>query len=144
MLGQFTSPIWLPRDEHQPVQVAGPLTVDPDARSAVVVCVLVQFKDDDPANAVWVEGHGTWTQGDADWTGTVSREGRTPGGGTGKLEAGAGEVRGIAMATIVKDGTLKNGEDGKKHLVPPSLETLTWCVGVGVREEADTGTGAAA
>ena len=138
MLGQFTSPIWLPRDEHEPVQVEGPLEVDADARNAVVVCVLVQFKDTDPMNAVWVEGHGTWKQGDANWTGTVSREGRTPGGGTGKLEAG-GEVRGIAMATIVKGGSVEDGEDGKKHLVPPSLETLTWCVGVRVRDESDTG-----
>jgi hypothetical protein len=141
MRGQFTSPIWLPRDQDQPVPVAGPLEVDSDARSAIVVCVLVQFRDDDPMNAVWVEGHGTWKQGDADWSGTVSRVGSTPGGGTGKLEAG-GEVRGIAQATIVKGGSVEDGEDGKKHLVPPSLETLTWCVGVRVRDEqaADTTT----
>jgi hypothetical protein len=135
MRGQFNSPISLPRDQDAPVPVAGPLVVDSDATSATVVCVLVQFKEDDPMTAVWVEGHGTWKQGDTDWSGYVSREGRTPGGGTGKLEAGAGEVRGIAMATIVKGGSVEDGEDGKKHLVPPSLETLTWCVGVRVQND---------
>jgi hypothetical protein len=138
MNGQFTSPIWLPRDLDQPVQVEGPLTVDSDARSATVVCVLVQFNSNDPSTAVWVEGHGTWKQGDSNWSGTVSREGSTPGGGTGKLEAG-GEVRGIAMATVVKGGSVE-GEGDAKHLVPPSLETLTWCVGVRVRDEGDLGT----
>lgn len=143
MRGQFISPILLPRDQHAPVPVAGPLEVDSDATSATVVCVLVQFKDSDPTTAVWVEGHGTWKQGDANWSGYVTREGSTPGGGTGKLEAG-GEVRGIAMATIVKGGSVEDGEDGKKHLVPPSLETLTWCVGVRARDEADQGTEPAA
>lgn len=137
MNGQFTSPIWLPRDLDAPVPLEGTLEVESDAKSGTVVCVLVQFTDDDPNTAVWVEGHGTWNPGTTSWSGHVSREGSRPGGGTGKLQAG-GEVRGIAMATIVKGGKVEDGEDGKKHLVPPSLETLTWCVGVRVKNEGDT------
>jgi hypothetical protein len=131
--GQFNSPIRLPQDGDQ-VPISGPLlNVDPEARKATVVCVLVQGKENDPANAVWVEGTGTWERGGGNmWTGTVSRNGVKPGGGNGSLQAGtaAGEVRGIATATIVRDGSIQNG-----HLVPPSLETITWCVGVRIEDE---------
>jgi hypothetical protein len=131
MKAQFTSPIRLPRDPGADVPVEGPLLdVDPEARKATVVCLLVQAKDDDPDNAVWVEGRGEWSHGEEVWSGSVSREGTKPDGGSGTLEVGAGEVRGIAMATIVRDGSI---EDGK--LVPPSLETITWCVGVRVEND---------
>ena len=135
MKGQFNSPIRLPRDgDHVPI--SGPLlNVDPEARKATVVCVLVQGEENDPNNAVWVEGSGSWDRNDGDmWAGSVSREGVKPGGGTGTLQAG-GEVRGIAMATIVRDGSVENG-----RLVPPSLETITWCVGVSVEDEGGQAT----
>ena len=136
MQGQFNSPIVLPPSGNA-VPVSGPLlNVDPSAKSATIVCVLVQGRDNDPDNAVWVEGHGTWQQGDPDWTGTVNRDGTKPGGGTGSLQPGAGEVRGIATATIVRDGSVETyvDENGvqKRHLVPPSFDMITWCVGVRV------------
>ena len=135
MRGQFNSPITLPRDGGE-VPITGPLLdVDADARRATIVCVLVQSKEDDADNAVWVEGRGTWERGQSNWEGTVSREGRKPDGSTGALQAGAGEVRGIATATIVRDGSVENG-----HLVPPSIDTITWCVGVGVRDDGTPGT----
>jgi hypothetical protein len=134
--GQFNSPIKLPRDGDQ-VPISGPLlNVEPDARKATVVCVLVQFKENDPNNAVWVEGSGTWDRNDGDmWTGTVSRDGVKPGGGSGSLQVGAGEVRGIATATIVRDGSVENG-----HLVPPSIDTITWCVGVSIEDDGGQAT----
>jgi hypothetical protein len=149
MKAQFTSPIKLPRDPADAVPVDGPLKqIDPDVRKANVVCVLVQAKDRDADNAVWVEGHGTWERSDDEsqdgtWSGTVNRKGMKPGGESGMLEAGdgAGEVRGIAMAIVVKDGTVETVNEGtpeeRKKLVPPSIETITWCVGVSV--EDDTG-----
>lgn len=136
MLGQFNSPIVLPPSGND-VPISGPLlNVDPSAKSATIVCVLVQGEDNDPDNAVWVEGRGSWEQGQPDWTGIVSREGTKPGGGSGSLQPGAGEVRGIATATIVRDGSVEMGPDGKRHLVPPSLDMITWCVGVGLEDGA--------
>jgi hypothetical protein len=136
MRGQFNSPITLPRGSDE-VPVSGPLLdVEPDAVRATIVCVLVQSTSDDPDNAVWVEGRGTWERGQNDWQGSVSRSGRKPGGASGMLRADGGDVRGIAKATIVRDGSVEDG-----RLVPPSLDTITWCVGVHVRDEGGAGTG---
>ena len=136
MLGQFNSPIRLPREGND-VPISGPLlNVDPGARKATIVCVLVQAEDNDPDNAVWVEGDGSWDRSSGDtWAGSVSRQGVKPGGGSGELRVGGGEVRGIATATIIRDGSVETRADGKKHLVPPSIETITWCVGVSVEDE---------
>ena len=144
MLGQFNSPIVLPPSGND-IPVSGPLNnVDPSAKSATIVCVLVQGKESDPDNAVWVEGRGTWQQGDPNWVGTVSRNGTKPGGGSGSLQPGAGEVRGIATATIVRDGSVETyvDENGvtKRHLVPPSLDMITWCVGVRVTAQGAQAT----
>jgi hypothetical protein len=134
--GQFNSPVTLPSDPHDPVPVSGPLLdVDPGADSATLVCVLVQGDLDDRSHSpVWVQGTGSWKKGDADWTGTVSREGRVIGGSGGSRTLGPGSARGIAVAVVV---TEEEAVPGK--IVPPSIDTLTWCVNI----ELDDGSGSA-
>ena len=128
MKGQFNSPVQLPSRLDEPVTVTGPLLeVDPDADEATIVCVLVQGDmDNTDQNPVWVEGRGEWTRtsGSDDWEGSVAREGRVIGGGRRMLVPGA--ARGIAVAVAVREE--KPGPDGK--LVPPSIDTITWCVNV--------------
>jgi hypothetical protein len=133
--GQFNSPVTLPSDPHDPVAVSGPLLdVDPGAERATLVCVLVQGDLDDRNQApVWVEGTGSWEKGDTDWRGTVSREGRIIGGTGGRRTLGPGSARGIAVAVVV---TEEEAVPGK--IVPPSIDTLTWCVNI----ELDDGTAA--
>ncbi|MFL5922315.1 MAG: hypothetical protein ACJ75Q_02820 [Gaiellaceae bacterium] len=125
MKGQFNSPVTLPSNPNDPVPVSGPLLqVDPSADEATIVCVLVQGElDDKNQNAVWVEGRGSWKKGETDWTGTVGREGRVIGGGHRTL--GPGRARGIAVAVVV---TEEEAIPGK--IVPPSIDTLTWCVNI--------------
>jgi hypothetical protein len=117
MHGQFDSPITL----GAPVQVGGPLSgVDPKAYKATIVCVLVQ-------GTVWAEGTGTWTKGNPKWTGTVDLQGHVIGGGPNQLQPlREGEARGIAMAVVVKEEPQPPGGG----FVPPSIDTLTWCVDV--------------
>jgi hypothetical protein len=130
--GQFNSPVDLPGDIRDAVPVSGPLLqVDPEADEATIVCVLVQGDMDmDETNEttaqppVWVEGKGTWKQGDTDWTGTVSRDGRVIGGGRRALVPGP--ARGIAVAVAVTEE--EPGADGK--MVPPRIDTITWCVNI--------------
>jgi hypothetical protein len=118
--GQFRSPISLAGPTGQ-VSVSGPLTdIDPTATRATVVCVLV----DDGKPPAWAEGQGTWEQGDADWRGSVARVGRILGGSdTRPLQAG--EARGVAIAIVVREDQSPGGK-----LVPPVVDTLTWCVDV--------------
>jgi hypothetical protein len=129
--GQFNSPVTLPSDPHEPVVVTGPLLdVDPNAVRATLVCVLVQGDldadgDDKKQPPVWVEGTGSWQKGDDDWTGSVSREGRVIGGNGATRTLGPGAARGIAVAVVV---TEEEAIPGK--LVPPSIDTLTWCVNI--------------
>lgn len=129
MKGQFTSPIKLPLDLDAEVAVVGPLEeIDDGIHEANIVCVLVQGEQD----PVWVEGRGTWKEGDTEWTGFVGRKGRTltrPGCDT-PLQADDKHARGIAMAIAVKDAT----EEGGKF-VPPSIVTLTWCVDVALADD---------
>jgi hypothetical protein len=124
--GQFNSPITLPSDPHEPVVVTGPLKdVDSGAEEATIVFVLVQGDlDDRNEKPVWVEGRGTWKSGDDDWVGTVGREGRVIGGG--HRELGPGGARGIAVAIAVSE----EPDDADGHTVPPSIDTLTWCVNI--------------
>jgi hypothetical protein len=125
--GQFNSPVTLPSNTNDPVEVSGPLLdVDPGAERAWLVCVLVQGDmDDKNENPVWVEGTGSWQKGDTDWSGTVARKGRVIGGGGGQRALGPGPARGIAVAVVV---TEEEAVPGK--LVPPSIDTLTWCVNI--------------
>ena len=131
MKGQFNSPVTLPSDQHDPVAVSGPLLdVDPGAQRAYLVCVLVQGDmDADTDNKkqppVWVEGTGTWQKGDTDWTGEVAREGLVIGGKGATRTLGPGAARGIAVAVVVTEEEAIPGE-----LVPPSIDTLTWCVNI--------------
>jgi hypothetical protein len=123
--GQFNSPVTLPSNPNDPVPVSGPLRqVNPEADEATIVCVLVQGDlDDKNENPVWVEGRGTWKKGDNNWTGTVGREGRVIGGGRRTL--GPGRARGIAVAVAAAE----EEPEGNK-VVPPSFDTLTWCVNI--------------
>ena len=130
MKGQFNSPVTLPSDPQDPVVVTGPLLdVDPGAERAYLVCVLVQGDMDGDSDKrqdpIWVEGTGTWQKGDDDWTGTVAREGRVIGGKGATRALGPGEARGIAVAVVV---TEEEAIPGK--IVPPSIDTLTWCVNI--------------
>lgn len=138
MKGQFNSPVTLPSDPHDPVAVSGPLVdVDPGAERAYLVCVLVQGDmdrtDDTKPPAIWVEGTGTWQKGDTDWSGEVAREGRVIGGKGATRTLARGTARGIAVAVVV---TEEEAIPGK--IVPPSIDTLTWCVNI----ELDDGTAA--
>lgn len=131
MKGQFNSPVTLPSDPHDKVDVSGPLLdVDPGAERAYLVCVLVQGDMDEGTDAtkpppVWVEGTGTWQKGDTDWKGEVAREGRVIGGKGATRTLGPGAARGIAVAVVV---TEEEAVPGK--IVPPSIDTLTWCVNI--------------
>ena len=133
MKGQFNSPVALPSDPHDPVDVSGPLLdVDPGAQRAYLVCVLVQGDMDADADTdekkqppVWVEGTGSWQKGDTDWRGEVAREGRVIGGKGATRTLGPGAARGIAVAVVVTEEEAIPGE-----LVPPSIDTLTWCVNI--------------
>ena len=123
MRGQFDSPVELPNDPDELIQISGPLLdVGPRADRATVHFLIVQGEGED---SVIVSGEGTWTQGphETPWTGTVGRVGKRAGGGDGTLEEGA--ARGIAVAVAIKDGELLGRE-----FVPPSIETLTWCVNI--------------
>jgi hypothetical protein len=133
--GQFNSPVTLPDNTGDPVPVSGPLLqVDPGADEATIVCVLVQGDlDDKNENPVWVEGRGTWRRGDGDWTGTVGRKGRVIGGGHRTL--GPGRARGIAAAVAVAEEEPAGGK-----IVPPSIDTLTWCVNIELVEGRDGST----
>jgi hypothetical protein len=136
--GQFNSPVTLPSDPHDPlVPVSGPLKdVDPGANEATIICVLVQGDlEDRNQKPVWVEGRGSWKKGDTDWTGTVSREGQVIGGGRRTL--GPGGARGIAVAVAVSE----EEDDAAGHTVPPSIDTLTWCVNIRL-EDGIAATGA--
>jgi hypothetical protein len=137
--GQFNSPITLPSNPDQPVEVSGPLLdVDPSADRATLVCVLVQgdLDGDTDESPFWVEGTGSWKKGDTDWTGTVAREGRVIGGGDRRRALGKGAARGIAVAVVVTEDDAIPG----KQLVPPSIDTLTWCVNI----KLDDGSGSTA
>ena len=133
MKGQFNSPVDLPGDIRDPVPVAGPLVqVDPKADFATIVCVLVQGDMDEPADPnvpreppVWVEGRGTWEQGDTNWTGEVSRDGRVIGKNLRRALV-PGPARGIAIAVAVAEE--EEAADGRK--VPPRIDTITWCVNI--------------
>jgi hypothetical protein len=129
--GQFTSPITLKADPEEAVYVEGPLEeVDDGIHEATIVCVLVQG-DQDP---IWVEGRGTWKEGDAVWKGSVGRKGRRlsrPDDAAAPIEPDDKHARGIAMAIAVKDATEENGK-----FVPPSIVSLTWCVDVELRAES--------
>jgi hypothetical protein len=132
--GQFNSPVTLPSNPNDPVDVSGPLLdVDPGAERAWLVCVLVQGDMDEDKNEspVWVEGTGSWQKGDTDWSGTVAREGRVIGGKGGTRPLGPGRARGIAVAVVV---TEEEAVPGK--LVPPSIDTLTWCVNIELEDGA--------
>lgn len=133
MKGQFNSPVTLPSNPNDPVDVSGPLLdVDPGAERAWLVCVLVQGDmDEKNENPVWVEGTGSWKKGDTNWTGTVAREGRVIGGGGASRALGPGSARGIAVAVVV---TEEEAVPGK--LVPPSIDTLTWCVNIELEDGA--------
>lgn len=139
MIGQFNSPITLPSDPHDRVAVSGPLlNVDPGADRATLVCVLVQGDlDDRTQSPVWVEGTGSWEKGDTDWTGTVAREGRVIGGSGGRRTLGPGEARGIAVAVVVTEEEAIPG-----HHVPPSIDTLTWCVNIELEDGSAGAVGA--
>ncbi len=133
MKGQFNTPVNLPGDIRDPVPVAGPLVqVDPKADFATVVCVLVQGDMDEPADPnvpreppVWVEGRGTWEQGESNWTGEVSRDGRVIGKNLRRALV-PGPARGIAIAVAVAEEV--PGTDGRT--VPPRIDTITWCVNI--------------
>jgi hypothetical protein len=72
---------------------------------------------------VVVDGEGTWKRASGDdWSGTAPRTGRRVGGGTGALEPGL--ARGIALAVVIKPGTVP---PGGHRFDPPAIETLTWC-----------------
>jgi hypothetical protein len=132
--GQFNSPVKLPSDPHDPVVVTGPLLdVDPGAESATLVCVLVQgdLDEDKHDSPVWVQGSGHWQKGDDNWTGAVSREGRVIGGKGATRTLGPGSARGIAVAVVV---TEEEAIPGK--LVPPSIDTLTWCVNIKLEDDS--------
>jgi hypothetical protein len=124
MHGQFDSPISLGTADSVPVR--GPLTgVDPEADQATIVCLLVQ-DGAGGANPVWAEGRGTWTKGAPKWEGEVSREGRVIGGGGQRQPLRPGHpARGIAIAIAVKEEPIVGDK-----IVPPSIDTLTWCVDV--------------
>jgi len=123
MHGQFDSPVELPTDPDELIRISGPLLeVGPRADRATVHFLIVQGEGED---SVIVNGEGTWTQGpqETPWTGTVGRVGKRAGGGDGTLTEGP--ARGIAVAVAIKDGELVGRE-----FVPPSIETLTWCVNI--------------
>ncbi|MFL5979470.1 MAG: hypothetical protein ACJ76O_12710 [Gaiellaceae bacterium] len=126
----------MPRNTSDPVEVSGPLlNVDPGADRATLVCVLVQGDlDDRNESPVWVEGTGSWKKGDSDWSGTVAREGRVIGESGRRRTLGAGNARGIAVAVVV---TEEEAIPGK--IVPPTIDTLTWCVDIEL-EDASAGT----
>jgi hypothetical protein len=123
MHGQFDSPVELPNDPDELIRISGPLLeVDPRADRATVHFLIVQGEGED---SVIVDGEGTWRKGppETPWTGTVRRVGKRAGGGEGTLRAAP--ARGIAVAVAIKDGELLGSE-----FVPPSIETLTWCVNI--------------
>ena len=142
MQGQFNSPVVLPSNPSDLVPVSGPLlNVPAGAQQATIVCVLVQ----EGTTPIWVEGRGTWKRPDANWTGEVPRTGRVIGGsgGTGTLQAG-NDVRGIAVAVAVKEepqptsderpSVEQSEETRHEHFVPPSIDTLTWCVHIALQD----------
>jgi hypothetical protein len=131
--GQFNPRVNLPGDIRDPVPVAGPLhDVDPKADFATIVCVVVQGDMEEPADPnvpreppVWVEGRGTWEQGDTNWTGEVSRDGRVIGKNLRRALV-PGAARGIAIAVAVAEED--KAADGRT--VPPRIDTITWCVNI--------------
>lgn len=131
MKGQFKSPVTLPSDLSRPVKVSGPLlNVDPGADRATLVCVLVQGDPDKNESPVWVEGIGSWEKGATMWEGTVARKGRVI-GQQQERALGQGEARGIAVAVVVTEEQPVAGK-----IVPPSIDTLTWCVNIELEEES--------
>jgi hypothetical protein len=90
------------------VVVKGPFSLDPGdpQKPALVAFYLVQ-------GATVVEGHGSWSIGDAEWEGSCS---------CGSLEVG--DAWGYGMAILVQDE-------------PPGFATWTWTSPVPVTKAAD-------
>jgi hypothetical protein len=118
--GRFDRKLPLPRSGR--VTIKGPFNPqDSKVDSAKVLFLIVQGEG---AEAVIVEGEGTWNRGTGnEWSGTTARSGKhAGGGGTGRLHHGL--ARGIAHSVVVKPG--KTFDRGRKF-DPPTIEALTWC-----------------
>jgi hypothetical protein len=119
-VGKFDRELPLPRQGRIPVK--GPF--NPQDRSVDSARVLFLIVQGDGANAVIVNGEGTWNRANGtEWSGTAPRSGPHAGGhGRGSLQLGL--ARGIAVSTVIKPG--KVFDRGRKF-DPPSIESLTWC-----------------
>jgi hypothetical protein len=117
-VGRFDRELSLPRQGL--ITIKGPFNPqDRTVERATVIFLIVQGSD---ADAVIVEGQGTWERAHGnEWEGKASRTGRRVGGhGTGALRPGL--ARGIAISILIKPEKLfRRGFD------PPAIETLTWC-----------------
>jgi hypothetical protein len=112
----------LPLPSQGPVTIKGPFNPqDRTVDAAKVLFLIVQGED---ADAVVVNGEGTWDRARGnEWRGTVPRRGpRVGGGGTRALEPGL--ARGIALSVLIKPG---KAFDGGRRFDPPMIEALTWC-----------------
>jgi hypothetical protein len=119
-VGKFDRELPLPKEG--PIPVKGPFDPqDSEVDSARVLFLIVQGDD---ADAVIVNGEGTWNRAKGtEWSGTAPRSGPHAGGhGTGSLQLGL--ARGIAVSIVIKPG---NVFDGGRKFDPPSIEALTWC-----------------
>ena len=103
-----------------PVTIKGPF--DPQDSAVDAARVLFLIVQGDGADAIVVNGEGTWTRASGnEWTGRVPRRGpRAGGNGTGTLQPGF--ARGIALSVLIKPS---EEFDGKFD--PPMIESLTWC-----------------
>jgi hypothetical protein len=125
MTGRFNKRITLP-PKGGDIDVRGPFTGDGDETAAVIHFLIVQGGEEhnSPADqTVTVIGQGSWENGDSEWSGTVSPQGRLPSGGNGWLHPGL--ARGIALAVAIKPESLT--DDDPPKFDAPSYQTLTWC-----------------
>jgi len=115
-------------DRNMPLPPRGAVTIkgpfNPQDRAVDAARVLFLIVQGEGADAVIINGEGTWERAHGDeWSGTIPRRGpHVGGGGTGTL--GLGLARGIALSVVIKPGKLL---DGGRRFDPPMIESLTWC-----------------
>jgi len=116
-LGRFDRTLPLPSSGNFTVQ--GPFDPEANVDKALIIFQIVQGEG---ASTVLVDGAGTWTKGNSEWSGEASPDGAHPDGSAGQLQRG--RARGIALAVVIKPGQLF---DNNTRFDPPAIETLTWC-----------------
>lgn len=126
-LGRFDAKIPLPASGD--ITVKGPFDAQDDTVAAARLTFLIV--QDSGAQTIIVQGEGEWKKGNKRWKGTVRRRGHHPQGGTAAFHDGL--ARGIAIATLVKPGTLRRGT-----FEPPTIETVTWCADFRFEKVAST------